>query len=142
MATRWLSDLSVSVQAVDTNVLARALVLDSGTQAQCLAAQRWLSECKVVFVPQVVQLELAWLLGRVFALTRNEMVQILDALLLHPAVTLQAADAFEYALTGFKLGSDFGDGLILFEAQRVGAQVVTFDKKFATRAGATLLVVG
>ena len=130
------------MQVVDTNVLARVLVLDSGAQAQCFAAQRWLSECKAVFVPQVVQLELAWLLGRVFALTRKEIVQLLDALLQHPAVTLQAADAFEYALEVFKLGSDFGDGLILFEAQRVGAQVVTFDKKFASRAGATLLVVG
>ena len=130
------------MQGVDTNVLARALVLDSCAQAQCLAAQRWLSQCKAVFVPQVVQLELAWLLGRVFALTRKEIVRIRDALLLHPAVTLQAADAFESALAAFKLGSDFGDGLILFEAQRVGAQVVTFDKKFASQAGATLLAVG
>lgn len=135
----WLSDLDEPVQVVDSNVLARALVLDVGAQAQCLAAQRWLSQCDAVFVPQVVQLELAWLLGRVFALTRVETVRILDALFQHPSVTLQAADAFESALAAFGHGIDFADGLILFEAKRIGAEVVTFDRKFASR---TLLAVG
>ena len=130
------------MQVADTNVLARALVIDAAAQAQCRVAQRWLSQCNAVFVPQVVQLELAWLFGRVFALTRNERVRILDALLQHPAVTLQAADAFESALATFKLGGDFADGLILYEAKRIDAEVVTFNVKFASRAGATLLAVG
>lgn len=130
------------MQVADTNVLARALVIDAAAQAQCRVAQRWLSQCNAVFVPQVVQLELAWLFGRVFALTRNEIVRILDALLQHPAVTLQAADAFESALATFKSGGDFADGLILYEAKRIDAEVVTFDVKLASRAGATLLAVG
>ncbi len=83
----------------------------------------------------------AWLLGRVFALTLKAIGQILEAFLLHPAFTLQAADAFEFALAAFKLGGDFADGLILFEAKRVGVMVMTFDAKFARQAGATLLAV-
>jgi predicted nucleic-acid-binding protein len=127
------------MQSADTNVLVRALVFDPGAQEQCNAAKQWLSSCSALFVPQVVQLELSWIMQRVFDLSRAEVAQVLSALHRHPATHLQAADAFEAALTHFNQGGDFADGLILFETSRVGATLTTFDAKFAKRASIALL---
>ena len=67
------------------------------------------------------------------------MRALLQALSVHPAIHLQRRDAFLAALGHVDAGGDFADGIILFEAQRVAAQVVTFDRRFAKRAGVRLL---
>jgi predicted nucleic-acid-binding protein len=129
------------MHAVDTNVLARALVVDPGNRAQCETARKWLTAQAAVFVPQVVQVELVWLLARGFGLARADLITVLEALRNHGAVELQAPDAFAAALGHYQAGGDFADGIIAFEASRAGAALVTFDRELAQATGANLLQV-
>ena len=128
--------------AVDTNVLIRALVDDPSAPAQCAAAVAWFSAQERVYVPQIVQAELAWWMRRTSALSRGDCLTMLQALRDHPAIELEAADTFARALDHFRHGGDFADGVIADGAERRGLRVATFDRKFARRhAAATLLEV-
>ena len=122
----------------DTNVLLRALINDPSAAQQCLIAAEWLGRQPAVYVPQLVQAELVWAINATKAASRADLRVLLRALLDHPAIHLQYPDAFLAALTYFDDGGDFADGIIGFEAQRVRAQVVTFDQ-LAKRGGAQLL---
>lgn len=129
------------MQSADTNILIRALIHDPSAPEQCEAAAEWLAGLDAVFVPQLVQAELAWWMRRYHALRRDEIRLVLSSLLEHPAVHLQARDAFEYGVKQFEAGGDFADALIAFEAHRADAPLVTFDRKLARSSGVTLLRV-
>lgn len=125
--------------SADTNVLIRALIDDPSSPEQCEVAVEWLASLDAVYIPQVVQAELLWWMDKTAALTRAECGFALRSLLDHPAVHLQARDAFEDAAVHFSTGADFADALIAFEASRMEAPLVTFDKKLARRHDVTLL---
>lgn len=127
--------------SADTNLLIRALVDDPSAPEQCEAAVEWLASLDAVYIPQVVQTELMWWMDKTSALTRAEAVFVLRSLLDHPSVHLQSRDAFEDAVAHSALGGDFSDGLIAFEASRMNAPLVTFDKKLSRRHDVTLLRV-
>ena len=127
------------MQAVDTNVLLRALITDPSAPEQCARATAWVAAQAAIFVSQIVQAELAWWLRKSPALVRAETGQILHALAEHPSVHLLNADAFAAALQHFDGGGDFADGLVIFEAQRVNAILTTFDRKLSRLRGAQLL---
>lgn len=127
------------MQVADTNVLVRALVNDPSAPEQSRLAQAWLIEQKLIYVPQVVQLELVWILDRAFGFVRADIVGVLERLHSHSRVRLQSPQIFVSALNELRAGGDFGDGIIAAEASAVGAALVTFDRGFAKRAHAVLL---
>jgi len=128
-----------AVLVADTNVLLRALIDDPSAPQQCLIASEWLGRQTAVYVPQLVQAELVWAINASKAASRADLAMLLRALLDHPAIHLQHPDAYLAALNHVDDGGDFADGIIAFEAQRVQAQVVTFDRKFAKRRGVQFL---
>jgi predicted nucleic-acid-binding protein len=128
------------MQVADTNVLVRALVHDSSAPEQSRLAQSWLSEQTLIYVPQVVQLELVWILDRAFGFARDDIVRLLQRLYSHSRVRLQSPHIFTAALVALRDGGDFGDGIIAAESVAAGARVVTFDRNFAKWSQAQLLL--
>ncbi len=121
--------------AVDTNVLIRALVDDPGAPEQCRMARRLLASEGQVYVTQIVQVELVWLLTRVLRYPKQVVIHTLRQLDAHAAVHLQSHAAFQSALVAFADGFDFSDALIAAEAARAEVRLVTFDRKFARYPG-------
>lgn len=121
--------------AVDTNVLVRALVDDPAEARQSAAARARLKAGGEVYVPQVVQVEMVWVLETAHALNRAEVVSILDHLRENAAFHLQSRDRFESALAEYRRGpADFSDYLILAESRARSARLVTFDKRLLKSA--------
>lgn len=125
--------------AVDTNVLLRALVEDPVAPAQCKIARERLQRSKSVYIAQIVQVELVWVLRRVYDFSVEEIAHVLGRLQAHAAYLLQASDAFDAALNQFRAGLGFSDAIISFEANRVDRPLLTFDRKLAKHGSATLL---
>ncbi len=122
--------------AVDTNVLVRALVDDPGEPRQCVAARTQLKHAKEVFVPQVVQAEMVWVLETAYGLKRNEILAVLDHLHDNAAFKLQNRAQFEAAVQQYRNGSaDFADYLILAESRASGSELLTFDKRLLKSSG-------
>jgi predicted nucleic-acid-binding protein len=136
-----LKKLPLGSIAVDTNVLLRALVDDDSAEGQTRAARAFLAPMRELHVSQVVQVELTWVLRRAFGFDRDAILKALRTLREHPAIRLQAQDSFDAALGECAVGIDFADALIAQEAHRVQTSVVTFDRIFAKRCAATLLLV-
>ena len=126
--------------AVDTNVLVRILVDDPGQSGQAQAARRIASEAAQLFVPQIVQVEMVWVLQSAYGMNKSDVIRALDHLLHNRAFELQAEDHFLEALGLFKDANiDFADCLILAESQAVKAPLVTFDKKLGRLSGVQLV---
>ena len=125
----------------DTNVLARTLVDDSGALAQCIAAREALGAASEIFVPQVVQIELCWVLASAFGLRHAEILTVLKVLVVNPRVELDQRDKFEATLERFAANpaSTFADCLIVTVAEQRESALLTFDKKLARQAGVTVL---
>ncbi len=125
--------------AVDTNFLVRILVDDPGQPEQVAIARKLASNAKRVFVPQIVAVELVWVLQAAYKLDKPIIVKLLEHLLHNSAFALQAEDRFLEALTLFKKNScDFSDYLIAVESQAVNATLMSFDKKLARLSGVKL----
>ena len=123
--------------AVDTNVLVRILIDDSGAAVQMQAARALLANAEVLYVPQIVQVETVWVLESAYGFDKSAICKILDHLLLHPQFLLQSAEIFNSAVTLFrKHSADFSDCLILTEAMTQNLQLYTFDKKLGCIKGA------
>lgn len=127
------------MRAADTNVLIRALVDDPEAPEQCRAARDWLSRQKKVYLAQVVQLELVWVLSRAFGFASTEIVEVVRRVADHPSIVLQAPEACQNGLAFLCGGGDFADGVLAHGASRVDAQVATFDRKLAKRCDAELI---
>src|SRR5688500_11210191 len=104
--------------AVDTNVLLRALINDPEAMDQCHAARAELAQHKAIYVSQVVQLELGWVMRRALGFSPASIADTLERLGSHAALQLQAPDAFDAALASYRDGQDFADAMIAFEARR------------------------
>lgn len=120
------------MQAVDTNVLIRILVTDDKQAEQVKSARQFAKKAKVLFVPQIVQVELVWVLDTAYKLDKSDIVRILQHIQSNEAFHLQNEAEFSEALQLFQANNvDFSDSLILTESKRVNCDVVTFDKKFS-----------
>ncbi len=129
--------------AVDTNVLVRALVDDSGEYAQVEAARVVLKCAGEVFLPQVVQVEMVWVLETAYGLKHQEVLRVLDALAVNSAYVFEHEDHFHAALAMFRQGqADFADYLILAAARTADGPLATFDKRLAQSEGVRLLIPG
>ena len=115
--------------AVDTNVLARALLNDDRTQSK--AAQALLSEAEAIIVPVAVFCELVWVLQGL-EIDRQSIIASIEETIASSKVVTNS-EAVEAGLLQLRSKGDFADGAIAMEGYLVGAETfATFDKK-ATR---------
>lgn len=122
--------------AVDSHVLVRVLVDDPSEPAQTRAARELVLRADGVYVPQVVQVEMVWVLESAYEFGREEIVSVLDHLSANQAYRLQSADAFRTALAQYRAGgADFADYAILAAAAEAGAELATFDRRLAKSPG-------
>lgn len=122
--------------SVDTNVLVRALIDDPGEPRQSAAARTSLKKAGEVYVTQIVQVELVWVLESAHALRREEVLTVLEHLRSNAAFHLQHRGHFDSAVTDYRrAGADFADYLILAESKTQGAELLTFDKRLLKSTG-------
>jgi predicted nucleic-acid-binding protein len=124
--------------AVDTNVLVRTLVDDPGQRGQVARARARVRRAGKIYVPQIVQVETAWVLESAYGLDREALRNVFDALLANGACTLQERDTLEEAVAMFREGgAGLSDYMILADSRQRGCELVTFDKRLQKAAGAT-----
>lgn len=127
--------------AVDTNVLVRILIDDDSATHQVKTARQFAKKYKKLFIPQLVQVELVWVLSSAYALEKNEIILILHHLQENGAFTLQRAEQFEAALQLYQTyNAGFSDCLIQVESVDANYEIATFDKKFAKLPEVKLLI--
>ena len=126
---------------LDTNVLARVVVDDAEAPAQCAAARKAIGAATAVIIPQVVQIELCWLLESAFGLRHAEIVNVLRVLQANPRTELEHRAIFDATLKQFASDAAWGfaDCLIATVAAKHDSKVLTFDKKLARLLGSTVL---
>lgn len=128
--------------AFDTNVIVRYIMQDDPGQA-AIATQliESLSDDQPGFITLVSVLELVWVLGSCYELTRVEIARALEVLLSSKQLVLDRSAEIVRALRIYAAGTpDFADCLIERIANSVGCErVCTFDKAAAKKAGMTLL---
>ena len=115
--------------ALDTNVLARAVLQDDEVQSpKAVKAIRKLAAGEGAFISTSVVLELAWVLRK--KKHPAEIYEILHYLLESEGITFASAALIGEALEIFRAGKiDFGDALLLTEAQAHGiSKVITYDE--------------
>lgn len=125
---------------VDTNILVRILIDDNKQLAQVETARRFAKKHKKLFVLQIVQVELVWVLDSAHLLAKKEIIYLLKHLYENEAFVLQNEASFHIALHLFENSNvDFSDCLILAESYREKYLVATFDKKFSKLNGVHLI---
>lgn len=126
--------------SLDTNVLVR-LFVDDGNHAQINAARKTAQEAKQVYLSQIVQVELVWVLSAAYEFTKSQILKILYELHENLAFNLQNPEQFFKALKQFETcNADFSDCLTLIESKEQDATpIYTFDKRFSKLPGAQLL---
>jgi len=118
------------VIAVDTNVLVRLLVNDPADQAQIEVAKNLLRTAGQVYVPQIVQVEMVWVLETAYYFDKKAILQVLQHLSEHPCFILQHLELFIIATNDYHHShADFSDCLILAESCHQAYQLATFDRK-------------
>jgi len=120
------------MKALDTNVLIRFLVKDDEKQASSVykifkKAER---DKDSLFIPLLVTLEVVWVLESVYEVTRQEVLDSFESLLLMPILEFEAQVALRrFILSARESKLDLPDLLIAISAQLSGCEtVLTFDK--------------
>ncbi len=112
----------------DTNILVRAIVRDHAEEAERATA---LLSANDVVIPTQTFCELIWVLGRVYKLSRSELMNVVSAWSDAEGVVVDTA-AVSAGLAVMKRGGDFADGVVAFEGRRIGGIVfATFDRRAA-----------
>lgn len=127
---------------LDTNVLVRYIMQDDPRQsARATALIDALDADRPGFVGVVSVVELYWVLGSCYNLTKDQIGQALNLLLRSRQIVVDRADQVLRALRMFEAGkAEFVDCLIERLADSAGCEtVMTFDQNAARHAGMTLL---
>ncbi len=113
---------------LDTNVLVRYLTQDDPAQFQ--AALRLLNrKGATFFVPDLVLVEVDWVLSGVYAWTRDEIVETFARLLTVHNLIFEDEGRVRGALRIVRLGADLADALISALCRERGCRdLATFDK--------------
>jgi predicted nucleic-acid-binding protein len=113
--------------AVDTNVLARAVLQDDARQGK--AAAKLLEEATLIAVSLPSLCELVWILRRGAKLSKDDIAQTIRDLLATANVSMDRP-AVEAGLAVLEAGGDFADGVIAHEGAWLGGEIfVSFDRK-------------
>jgi predicted nucleic-acid-binding protein len=111
----------------DTNVLARAVLLDD--PAQGAAAAKLLREATLIAVSVPCLCELVWLMRNGAKLSQVEVSTTIRDLLDTGNVVMNRP-AVEAGLALLEAGGDFADGIMAYEGKWLGGETfVSFDKK-------------
>jgi predicted nucleic-acid-binding protein len=125
------------VIAIDTNVLIRILIEDSGHKEQNRIARELAISAKRVYIPQIVQVETVWVLETAYKFDKTNILKVLDHIQSNGAFVLQSSDIFSAALDIFhNCNADFSDCLILAESRKANMKLYTFDKRLSRQNGA------
>jgi predicted nucleic-acid-binding protein len=120
------------MKALDTNVLVRFLVRDDEQQSKAVYRKFKQTEAdkEVLFLPALVVLETVWVLESVYKVTRQDIVNSLDQLMLMPILEFEAQSAIRsFVASARENKTDLSDLLIGHYARVVGCEcVITFDK--------------
>lgn len=124
--------------ALDTNVLARAIVVemdaDAATKTQRKRAQALLSSGQQLFVPVTVIEELEWVLRGAYGMPAQDIAAVFQDMLAVESLTVDRAAAVSQALAWYRRGLDFSDALHLAQSGLCSG-LATFDARFARTAG-------
>ncbi len=114
----------------DTNVLARAVLLDDA--AQGAAAAKLLREATLIAVSLPCLCELVWIMRHSAKLSKEEVTTTIRDLLDAGNVVMNRPAA-EAGLALLEAGGDFADGILAYEGKWLGGETfVSFDKKAVT----------
>lgn len=116
--------------AVDTNVLARALVDDGSEQAR--RSRNLLSE-QEIFVPDSVLLETEWLLRSVMNMDRGHINRTFASLIASANISFSNRRGLANVVASHAAGLDFADAMHL-QASDGCEGLVSFDLNFKRRA--------
>jgi predicted nucleic-acid-binding protein len=112
---------------VDTNILARAVLLDDAEQGR--AAAELLKEASLIAVSLPCLCELVWILRRGAKLSKEEVAATIRDLLDAGNVAMNRP-AVEVGLAILEAGGDFADGVIAYEGGWLGGETfVSFDRE-------------
>jgi predicted nucleic-acid-binding protein len=129
------------MKALDTNVLVRIFVDDDTQVGQLKLARQFAKKHHPLFIPQIVQVELVWVLESAYDFNKVEVLKVLKHLQENGAFALQQETQFESAIISFQeSNADFSDCLILASSKEAKCEVITLDKKFSKLQGVSLLV--
>jgi len=122
------------VIALDTNILARAIAIETEADAATLAQQRHaqalLSSGQDMFVPITVIEELEWVLRGIYEMPADEITAVLEDMLAVENLTVDRAAAVAQAVVWYRKGIDFSDALHLAQAG-LCSSMASFDARFA-----------
>lgn len=123
------------MKAIDTNILVRFLVRDDEKQAKLVYRRLKDAEGKkeVLLVPLFVVLETIWVLESIYDVSRAEILDSLDELLLMPVLNFETPEVIQRLIVSARETTlDLSDLLIAHSARRLGCDsVITFDKRAA-----------
>ena len=129
--------------AVDTNVLIRLFVNDDSMQCQKARAlfDSHAGSNESLWIADIVMLELAWTLDRIYDFPRAEICVALNALVGNATVSLESSLAIEHSIAMYEQGpAGFADCLLSVKANHAGRNALrTFDKKMKSLPGVKLL---
>ena len=121
------------MKALDTNVLVRFLVRDNEKQAKSVYRKFKKAETnkEILFVPVLVVLETIWVLESVYGVSRQEILDSIDELLLMPILEFEVQSVIRnFVSSARETKMDLSDLLIAHSAKSSGCEcVITFDKR-------------
>ena len=127
------------ILALDTNVVVRALVHDDPAQTEVAARYFRRADAGEIrlFISTVVLCELEWVLASRYRFRRGEIGDVLERLLLAPALEFEEREAFTRSLGGYRAGKgDLSDYFIRESARTAGClPVITFEKTLPREEG-------
>lgn len=123
------------MNTLDTNILVRFFVEKSEYEPhelhqQTIAKQMMLQPS---FIPVTIILELVWVLGAVYYLSKEKIVLSLQFLLHLPHFTIENANIVAQTCDYYVQGMDFADALHLLKSQN-SEYFYTFDQKFIKKS--------
>jgi predicted nucleic-acid-binding protein len=119
---------------LDTNVLVRYLTQDDPVQsAQVNTVIEQLSTEQPGAISHIVLCELVWVLSRAYQYSREQVAEVIHAVLTCQEFQTERVDMAELAFLDYQQGNaDFSDYLLARRHQQMGAEyTVTFDRKAA-----------
>ena len=125
-----------NVRAVDTNVIVRVLIDDPDEPAQTRAAREMVRQERTVLVPDLVLIEMTWVLRTSYRFSRAMVAKAVKGLIAHGKLVLESEALAAAALNLYESSqADYADCWILAAMRERGVELVTFDKKLARLEG-------
>lgn len=122
--------------AIDTNILVRLFVDEPSAQKQINLVKNLLKNETHIYISQMVQIELVWVLESSYQFNKEQILLVLNILYDQEQFILEKSNHFKTALQLFKDGkADFSDYLIFANANHHNYPFWTFDKKLSKTQG-------